>query len=219
MNIVLSKNIDAPWCTACKVHRPWTSTIAKIEAKLRAANVTWPDFVIMHGKNKSCAAVKSADHDRGLYVVAMTANGAEAKKVDLFARRDPHYVGIDSVLKDRAFRDRAKKPTTSTRPSLDVVPANNPTVRSPRRRGTSAEVVHVPIATGERQLGKHQQFTAEEKAAEGAREAAARDQETHARKEAESVAIKKEEERRKGIIKAMEEPPRDPKDWNDGKSK
>jgi len=105
MTITISPNIDAPDCTACANRRPWAATISALDAKFRANNVTWPDFVVMHGKDMTCAAAlpSSGVQDVGLYVVAVDAAGNEARHAKVFARQDPHYVGVTSILKDDAF--------------------------------------------------------------------------------------------------------------------
>ena len=105
MTITISPQINATGCTACANHHPWSSTISALDAKLRAHNVTWPDFVIMHGKNKTCAAALASPgvQDIGLYVVAVDTAGKEALHARVFARKDQHYVGVTSILKDKAF--------------------------------------------------------------------------------------------------------------------
>lgn len=105
MVIKKSPNIDAPGCTACARRRPWKSTLAALAAKLQAHNVTWPDFVVMHGKGMTCAEAlaSSGVQDRGLYVVAVDAAGRQARHARVFARKDPHYVGVRAILEDKAF--------------------------------------------------------------------------------------------------------------------
>lgn len=105
MTIKISPNIDAPGCVACANRRPWLSTVAALDAKLRAHNVAWADFVIMHGRNLTCAdsLASSGVQDAGLYVVAVDPAGQEARHAKVFARKDPHYVGITSILNDDAF--------------------------------------------------------------------------------------------------------------------
>lgn len=103
MRVEKSKYIDSPDCEVCANRRPWESTLAKLEANLRAHGVTWPQFVIMHGRNKSCAEARSGVHDRGLYVVATNADGTENKHADIFARKNPYFVGVSAILTDRAF--------------------------------------------------------------------------------------------------------------------
>lgn len=105
MKITISPNIDAADCAACANRRPWDSTISELEAKLRAHNVTWPHFMVMHGANKTCAGAlaSSGMQDIGLYVVAVNESGQEARHAEVFARKDQHYVGIASILKETAF--------------------------------------------------------------------------------------------------------------------
>lgn len=105
MTITIAANIDAPGCSACAARRPWSSTIADLDAKLRAHNVTWPDFVIMHGKNMSCSGAlgSSGMMDHGLFVVAVDSAGREARHAKVFARKDGHYVGVTSILDEDAF--------------------------------------------------------------------------------------------------------------------
>jgi hypothetical protein len=219
MNIVLSQNIDAPSCTACSVHRPWTSTIAKIEAKLRANNVVWRDFMIMHWKNMSCAAVRTADHHRGLYVVAMTPNGAQATRVALFARKTPYYVGIDAILRDRAFQERVVKTTNPTGQGRSATKSKERATDFPRRGRAQTEITQIPLVTGDRQREKHQKHLAEVKSAEETRDSAARDMERRVRENAASAADTKETERKKAVTKAMGEPPPDSELWDEKRSK
>lgn len=112
MKIQLSSNIDAENCEACKncrAGRSWDETIAELEDQLRAHGVNWPDFVIMHGKNLPCAAAQEKREDAGLYVVATDPQGNEATSAEIFAREDPHYVGVSSIRNGSAFRKRSRK--------------------------------------------------------------------------------------------------------------
>jgi hypothetical protein len=61
--------------------------------------------MIWHGKNKTCAEALASPSkkDMGLYVVAVDAAGQEARHAKIFARKDPHYVGVTSILKGNAF--------------------------------------------------------------------------------------------------------------------
>lgn len=102
MNIT-RHNIDSPSCTVCKRHRPWTTTIARLKSELQARNVSWPSFVLMHGKGRSCEDAASRLHDRGLYVVAVNASGQVDRRAVIFARKAPYYVGINAILTNRAF--------------------------------------------------------------------------------------------------------------------
>ena len=103
--ITLSKNIDAPSCTACANRRPWNETIAAIEAKRKAHRVKWPNFVIMHGKDLTCSAATSGSgmKDRGLYVIATDQHGVAATHAKVFCRKHGWFVGVRSVLNDAAF--------------------------------------------------------------------------------------------------------------------
>ncbi|MBK9266209.1 MAG: hypothetical protein IPM54_41295 [Polyangiaceae bacterium] len=114
MTIRRSDNIDAENCEKCKncrAGRSWDETIAELENQLRAHGVIWPDFVIMHGKNLSCdeALESRGKKDAGLYVVATDKQGNEAKSANIFARKDPHYVGVSSIRNGSAFRKRSRK--------------------------------------------------------------------------------------------------------------
>lgn len=106
MNIRLSGNINAHDCTTCANRRPWDQTIAAIEGQLRAHGVSWSDFVVMHGRDLSCAAAmdSSGHKNAGLYVVATDAQANEVKSADVFARKDPHYVGVKAILAGTAFQ-------------------------------------------------------------------------------------------------------------------
>ena len=102
MTISRSSNIDDPHCTACANRRPWAATVAAIEARFRAHGVSWPDFVIMHGKDLTCAAAASGSgaKDRGLYVIATDRHGAAAKHAKVFNRAEGYYVGVSSIVDD-----------------------------------------------------------------------------------------------------------------------
>lgn len=105
MNIRLSSNINSHDCTTCANRQPWDQTIADIEHQLRSHGVTWPDFKVMHGRNLSCAAAlgSSGQKNAGLYVVATDARGNEVRSANVFARKDPHYVGVRAILDGTAF--------------------------------------------------------------------------------------------------------------------
>lgn len=110
MTIRRSDNIGAKNCERCKncrAGRSWDETIAELEKQLDAHGVTWPDFVIMHGKDLPCAeAQKSAGNkDAGLFVVATNAHGKKTRKAGIFANKNGYYTGVKSILNGRAFRE------------------------------------------------------------------------------------------------------------------
>jgi hypothetical protein len=100
-----SENIDAPSCTACANRRPWDDTIKALEACLKARNVSWPNFVVMHGKDLECdaALARGGRKDAGLYVVATDPRGVVAKQARVFNRVEGYYVGVRAVLNGTAF--------------------------------------------------------------------------------------------------------------------
>ncbi|MDI1444937.1 hypothetical protein [Polyangium sp. 6x1] len=107
MQIGLSKNIDAEGCEKCKEFRPWWGTIAKIAAQLHAHGVTWPNFLIIHGKHLSCRdAPDAGDLDRTVYVIATDEHGKEAKGQPIFTTKAGYYVGVNSILDGSAFVER-----------------------------------------------------------------------------------------------------------------
>jgi hypothetical protein len=108
MDISTSPNIDASSCKVCANRRPWTDTLAILEAQLQAHHVGWSKFVVMHGHRKSCADIMAgaSAQDRGLYVVAVDEHGVEARHAVVFARKDPHYVGVRSVVNGSAFKKK-----------------------------------------------------------------------------------------------------------------
>jgi len=100
-----SKNINAPNCTACANRRPWEETVAAVEANFETHGVRWPHFVIMHGKDLTCAAAIGASGrmDAGLFVVATDPCGSSAKHAKVFKTVEGFYVGLKRVLNDNAF--------------------------------------------------------------------------------------------------------------------
>ncbi|WP_437568575.1 hypothetical protein [Sorangium sp. So ce542] len=106
MNIRLSSNVDEHSCTTCANRRPWDQTIASLEHQLRAHGVTWHDFVVMHGRDLSCAEALDSPGQKnaGLYVVATDAQGNEARSAKIFARKDGYYVGVKAALNGTAFQ-------------------------------------------------------------------------------------------------------------------
>jgi hypothetical protein len=105
VRISTSRNINAPNCTACANRRPWEATIELIEANFKVHRVTWPDFLIAHGKDLTCAAASSGSGmmDGGLYVIATDSRGVAAKHAKVFNRKAGWYVGVSSILGDAAF--------------------------------------------------------------------------------------------------------------------
>jgi hypothetical protein len=100
MKITLSPHINEEKCPVCEKRRPWPSTQAKLDSRLREHNVKWQHFLVMHGKSKTCAEAldSSGTHDRGLYIVATDPSGQLAKNVAIFARQAGYYVGLSSIL-------------------------------------------------------------------------------------------------------------------------
>lgn len=112
MQIGLSKNIDAEGCEKCKEFRPWWGTIAKIAAQLHAHGVTWPNFLIIHGKHLSCRNAPDAGRfDASLYVVATDAEGKDATGARVFATKARYYVGVNRILKGSAFDPKENGPS------------------------------------------------------------------------------------------------------------
>ena len=95
----MSTNIDAPDCGACSNRRPWADTISALERELRAHEVDWPEFLIVHGRDKRCAETANT----ALYLMAVDAAGKEARHAKVFHRRAKHFVGLSSVLDGTAF--------------------------------------------------------------------------------------------------------------------
>jgi hypothetical protein len=104
-NIRLSDKIDKLDCPRCDRRRPWADTITQIQAQLRAHGVSWRDFQIIHGRYLTCdEALKDPGFkNAGLYVIAVDSQGMEAKAAKVFARKDPHFVGVANVLNGKAF--------------------------------------------------------------------------------------------------------------------
>lgn len=100
MKITLSPHINDEKCPVCEKRCPWPSTQARLDSKLREHNVKWQHFLVMHGKNKSCAEALASlsTHDRGLYIVATDPTGRVARQAKIFARRAGYYVGLKSIL-------------------------------------------------------------------------------------------------------------------------